>query len=112
MIDKIKTYYKEELQPKVREALKLAGKAFLETFWDFLQDDIILSARKSLKLIEQYVHSKQGEEKRKAIVDLIMLKIKLPIPLKPFKGVIRKVVNNKLNEIIETLLGKGFEVLG
>ena len=111
-MEQIIAYYKENLQPKVREALKLAGKAFLETFWDFLQDDIILSARKSLKLIEQYVHSKKGEEKKKAIVDLIMAKIKLPLPLKPFKGIIRKVVNNKFDEIIETLLGKGIEVLG
>ena len=111
-MDKFINYYKEHLQPKVREALKLAACAFFTTLWDFLKEDIILSARKSLKLIEEIVHSPKGREKKAQIVELIMLKIKLPLIAKPFKGVIKKMVSNKIDEIVETLLGKGFEVLG
>ena len=111
MKEEIITWYKENLQQKVREGLKLAAHAFFATLWDFLKEDIILSARKSLKRIEQIAHSEKGEKAKKKIVDLIMTKIKLPIVIKPFKGIVKKVVENKIEEIIDTILEKGDNAL-
>lgn len=97
----------QELKTKLLEGLKVAGKAFIDTLWEFLQEDVILSARKSLKIIENYLNSTDGLDKKKYIVELIMEKIKLPLPLKPFKFLVRKMVQDKIDDIIETLIKKG-----
>lgn len=112
MWQNIVTFYKENLQQKVREGLKLAAKAFIDTLWEYIKEDVVLSARKSIKLIAALMTSPEAKEKKEAIVDLIMLKIKLPIVLRPFKFIVRKMVSDKLDEVISKLLGKGLEVLG
>ena len=112
MWQNIIAFYKENLQQKVREGLKLAAKAFMDTFWTYIREDVILSARKSLKLITALMTSPEAKEKKEAIIDLIMLKIKLPIVLRPFKFIVRNMISNKIDEVIKELLGKGLEVLG
>lgn len=94
----------EDIKVKFLEGLKVAGKAFVNTLWDYLREDIILSARKSLKLIEKYLNSDDGITKKKTIVELIMKKIDLPLPLKPFKFIVKKIVEDKIDSIIKELL--------
>ena len=101
----------EELKVKLLEGLKKAGKAFIDTLWEFLKDDVILSARKSLGIIDSYLHSTDGLNKKNAVIELIMLKIKLPLALKPFKFVIKKMVQDKIDEVIKELFEKGNELL-
>lgn len=97
----------QELLKKLIEGFKIAGKEFLRILWDFTQDEVILSARKSLGIIKSYLESSNGVKKKQEIIDLIMLKIKLPVILKPFKGLVRKLVEDKIDEIIKELLGIG-----
>jgi hypothetical protein len=93
----------EELKVKLLEGLKEAWKAFIDTLWEFLKEDVILSARKSLKIIENYLNSTDGQDKKQYIIDLIMEKIKLPLVLKPFKFIVRKMVQDKIDAIIKEL---------
>lgn len=92
-----------ELKSKLLEGFKEAWKAFIDTLWEFLKEDVILSARKSLKIIENYLNSTDGQGKKQYIIDLIMEKIKLPLVLKPFKFIIRKMVQDKIDTIIKEL---------
>lgn len=112
MFEKILVWYKENLQERVREGLRIAAKAFFDTLWNYIKEDVILAARKSLKKIEEIASSADGAEVKKKILDLIMSKIKLPIVLRPFKGLIRNLISKKIDEILHNIFGKGFELLG
>ena len=112
MFEEIVREFKENLLPRAKEAFKKAIKAFLETFWSYIKDEVILSARRSLKIIEALIQSPEIKESKEAIINLIMLKIKLPLILKPFKGLVRSMISNKIDEVLTTILGKGFEILG
>ena len=112
MWEKIINFYKENLQQKVREGIKIAAKAFIDALWNYIKEDVILSARKSLKLIMAIMCSPEAEQKKEVIIDLIMLKIKLPLALRPFKFLIRKMLKDKVEEAIRGLLGKGLELIG
>ena len=105
-------YYKENLRPKLREGLKLAVKAFYTTLWFYIKEEVLLTARKSLGLIETYLHSDSLKEKKQAVIELIMTRIKLPFIFKPFKRLICNIISSKIDEILEDLLGKGFELVG
>ena len=111
-MDKFKLFYKEYLQDKVREGLKLAFEAFYKTLWDFIKEDVLKAMYDSLKAIEAIVNSKKGQDKKEEIVDLIITKVKLPIVLKPFKGLVKKVILKKIDKLLHKVLGKGFELLG
>lgn len=105
-------YYKENLQVRVRESLRIAVHAFIESLWECMKDVILDSARKSLELIRVIWQSAEVKEKKKAIIEVIMLRIKLPLVARPFKGLIKKMISNKVDDIVEDLLGKGFQALG
>lgn len=111
-MEKIKLFYQEHLQAKVREGLKLAFEAFYKTLWDFIKDDVLSTVHDSLEAIQEIVESKKGQDKKEQIVDLILAKAKLPIVLKPFKGLIKKAILKKIDEILHNIFGKGFELLG
>ena len=106
------TYYKEHLRDKVRRGLKIAAQAFINALWNYIKEEVILSARKSLKLIAALLCSPEIKAKKEAIIDLILLKVKLPVWMKPLKFMVRRVISDKIDEIIRGLLGKGFELMG
>jgi hypothetical protein len=112
MFEELTNYLKENLLPKVKEAFHEACKAFLETFWNYIKDEVILSARKSLKTIEALAQSPEGKTKKEAIADLIILKMNLPLILRPLKGQIRKLILKKMDEILHNIFGAGFKMLG
>ena len=64
------------------------------------------------KPIQEIAESKKGRDKKEQIVDLILAKAKLPIVLKPFKGLIKRAILKKIDEILHNIFGKGFELLG
>ena len=108
----VAVYCREVLVPKVIKSVKIAFHAFIETLWECLKDEVMDSARKSLELIKTIWTSTEVKEKKNAIIEVIMLRIKLPLIAKPFKGVIKRIISNKVDDIVEALLGKGFELLG
>ena len=112
MFEELTAEFKENLLPKVKEAFKEAFKEFLGIFWKYIKDEVILSARRSLKLIAALMTSPEAQEKKEAIVDLIMLKIKLPLLLRPFKGLIRNMVSDKIDEVLKKVIGKDIEIVG
>ena len=73
--------------PKVKEEIK----------------EFAAEAIEKLKIkIENYDYS----EKLETAIDLVMTKIKLPLWLKPFKRVIRKVITETIEGLIEELKDK------
>ena len=97
---------------KLIEGLKVATKAFLEALWEFIRDDVILSARKSLQLLTELVKSDAGQAKKAFIVDIVLQKIALPVFLRPFKGLIRRFLADKIEEAVIALINKGKEIIG
>ena len=100
-----------DLKVKLLEGLKVAGKAFIDALWEFIREDVILAARKCLKKIEEVINSQEGKDKLDKIVELIMQKIKLPIVLRPFKGLIKKMIKDKIEDVLHDIFGKGLELL-
>ena len=90
----------------------MAAKAFVETLWNYLKEDVILSARKSLQLLTELVKSESGQAKKAIIVDIVMRKIALPAFLKPFKGLIRRFLADKIEDAVIAFINKGKEIVG
>lgn len=103
---KIAQFYKDNLREPIREAFKKAVKACIKLFWEYIKEYVIDSARKSIAFIEAFLSSDAGEAKKQAVVELIMSKLKLPLPLRPFKFLIKKILKDKIDEVVNGALDK------
>ena len=103
---KIAEFYRENLQEPIREAFKRAVSAFLKAFWEYVREYVIASARKSIFLIESFLISDSGKEKKEAVVEIIMSRLQLPLPLRPFKFLIKKILRNKIDDVVNGALDK------
>ena len=97
---------------KLIEGLKVATRAFIGALWNYIKEDVILSARKSLQLLTELVKSDAGQAKKAFIVDIVLQKIALPVFLRPFKGLIRRFLADKIEEAVIALINKGKEIIG
>ena len=101
-----------ELKEKVIKAITQAGKEFIRRLWELLKNDIIASAKQSLELLKELVKSEEGQIKKAFIADIIMERVALPVILKPFKGIIRRILADKIEEAVIGLIEKGQEFIG
>ena len=99
-------FYRENLQEPIREAFKYALSAFLKAFWEYVREYVIASARKSIFLIESFLISDNGKEKKEAVVEIIMSRLQLPLPLRPFKFLVRKILRDKIDDVVNGALEK------
>ena len=101
-----------ELKDRVIEAVKQAGKEFIVRLWELLKNDIIVSAKQSLELLKELIKSEAGQMRKAFIVDIIMDRITLPVILKPFRGIIKKLLADKIEEAVIGLIERGQEFIG
>ena len=102
----------ENLKIKLLEGIKEAVSSFITTLWNYVKEEVINSAKQSLDLLSELIKSEVGQAKKEFIVDIIMQKINLPFVLKPFKGLIKKLLANKIEEAVEAIINKGHEFVG
>ncbi len=99
-------FYRENLQEPIRKAFRYALSAFLKAFWEYVREYVIDSARKSIFLIESFLISDSGKEKKETVVEIIMSRLQLPLPLKPFKFLVKKILRDKIDDVVNGALEK------
>ena len=99
-------YFKTFLFPQIKESFLEAKDRFLENLWNKIKDDIHEHTEQAVKYVKEYVSSTEYEIREKAALDFIFKKISLPLPLKPFKALIRNIFKKKIRALIEDNLRK------
>ena len=99
-------YFKTFLFPQIKEAFLEAKDKFLEELWDKVKDDIHEHAKQAIDYVKKYVESTEYEVREKAAVDFIFEKTNLPLPLKPFKPLIKHIFKKKIRALIEDQIRK------
>ena len=107
ILKQIGNYLKDKLWVRLKGVFIRAWDSVKEALWNEIKEEVKSCAREIIKDAELFLTSVEAQEKEKIILDLIMSKIDLPFVLKPFKGIIRKILKSKLEETISNLLQKG-----
>lgn len=66
-----------------------------------VKEEITELATKAIKMLKFRVGNYDHTEKLNIVVDFVVSKIKLPLWLKPFKGVVRKVIKETAEGLIK-----------
>ena len=107
----ILAYFQAKLFDKVKAAFLKGLAAFRDVLWEELKGDLISCAKETVAEAEVFLTSEEAEVKEKLILDAVMMKIQLPVILRPFKGIVRKVIKSKLEDLIKDLLAKAKDIL-
>ena len=99
-------YFRTFLFPQIKEAFLEAKDKFLEDLWNRIKDDVHEHAKQAVLHVKEYVESADYEVREKAALDYIFKKVSLPLPLKPFKFLIRNIFKSKIRALIEDSLKK------
>ena len=76
-------------------------KKLIEKFAPKVKEEISELAQKAVKMLKVKVGNYDHTEKLNIVVDFVMSKLKLPLWLKPFKWVIKKVIKETAEGLIE-----------
>ena len=86
--------------------MKKIIKKLIEKFAPKVKEEICELAQKAIKMLKFRVSNYDHTEKLNIVVDFVMSKVKLPLWLKPFKWVIRKVIRETAEALIEDVKEK------
>ena len=76
-------------------------KKLIETFAPKVKEEISELAKKAVGMLKFKVGNYDHTEKLNIVVDFVVSKVKLPLWLKPFKWVIKRVVRETAEGLIE-----------
>ena len=76
-------------------------KKLIEKFAPKVKEEISELAKKAIGMLKFRVGNYDHTEKLNIVVDFVMSKVKLPLWLKPFKWVIKKVIRETAEGLIE-----------
>lgn len=86
--------------------MKKLFKKLIEKFSPKVKEEIKEFAEEAIEKLKIRVENYDYSVKLNALVEFVMLKIKLPLWLKPFKGTIKNIIRNTAEELIEELKDK------
>ena len=99
-------YVKTELWGKVVDAAKEAFKVFVDELWDSVRDEIHDKLQSAITFINYYFDTEDAKERQEMIIETLMQNIELPILLKPFRGLIKRILRSKLEKVVQEGLKK------
>ena len=85
--------------------LALAANLWEDYLKDKLREQINFLIVRSVNLAHTYHDSDDYQKKKEAVFDFIFKNIKLPIILKPFKGLIKAILSSSIEKQIDKAFG-------
>lgn len=108
---KVKEYLKKAIKVIGLWLLGYAKKFWEEKLKDFLRDELRLLATQAVLEIEKLHDSVEYELKRQEIFDNLFKNMELPILLRPFRWLIKMVLQDALEKKIQGTIDKLKEVI-
>lgn len=81
--------------------MKKIIKTLIERFAPIVREKIEEYAQEAIKQLRVHAENYNYAQQIDKAVDFIMGKLKLPLWLKPFKGVIKKIIKDTLTNLVE-----------
>lgn len=97
-------YTFKNLKTKLLEAFHKAFNNFLETFWDSIREEVKEQVIATCDFVQNHLKHPDIQSKKNEIVKYVMEKIKFPLILKPFKGVIENGIKQEVENLVDNAI--------
>ena len=99
-------YFTHYLTPILKETFEKTKTYFINLLWDSVKEEFTTRIKATVEFIETFFDSPNYKEKEKAVIDTLFKNVNLPLFLKPFKPLLKKILKGKLHKLIEKYLKK------
>ncbi len=110
IVKAIKTFFVIYLKGKIKDIALKVIEEVKKHIWEIIKKEITEAIIETTAVIKAYLNSNEGKSRREEIVNIIFEKVKLPVLLKPFKGLIKKKFADKIDELIVEFIRKVEEI--
>ena len=100
------SYVTHFLVPAIKEAALQAKNNFIETLWESVKEDFSENAKSAVSFVERFFESATYKEKEEEVMDILFKNVNLPLLLKPFKPLLKKILHDKVHALISSYLKK------
>lgn len=100
------SYFTHYLLPIIRDAFDQAKGYFIEKLWDSVKIQLMTDVQSVVEYAEYFFDSYTYREKEKVVIDTLFKNIELPLALRPFKPLMKKILRDKLRQLISRYLKK------
>lgn len=105
------SYIKEDTWDKLKAALLKALEAFIKVLWNEIKDTVREQALLALQAAKTYYEAEQVKIRKSELISQVVDSLKLPIIVKPFKGLLKSYINKQVEKIFQEAYYKGYEFL-
>jgi hypothetical protein len=102
----ILAYFTEFIIPKIKEAFIKSKEHFIEYLWSSIKENFKAHAETTIQGVESFFKSDDYTFKEKVITDALFEKVKLPVFLRLFKPLLKKLLKDKVHNFIRESLNK------
>ena len=102
----ILAYFTHYLLPILKEAFLKTKTYFIENLWDMVKDELATQVKSTVVFVEQVMGTPEYKEKEKAVIDTLFKNVHLPLYLKPFRPLVKKILKGKLEKFVSKHLKK------
>ena len=107
----VKEYFQSSLKGKLQEAIRKASEAFFRILWDNLKEEVTRVTTEVIKNANDYLRSEGVLAKKEELINKVIKNVKFPLILRPFKGLIKKKILNKVDEVVSNILQKSLDLI-
>ena len=100
------SYFTHYLLPIIRDTFNEAKEYFIGKVWDSVKVQLMTDVQSVVEYAEYFFDSYTYREKEKIVIDTLFRNIELPIALRPFKPLIKRILRDKLRQLISKYLKK------
>jgi transcriptional regulator CtsR len=93
-------YFTHYLFPIIKDTFNEAKESFIEKLWESVKIQVTSDIQTAVEYVECLFESSTYQEKEKAIIDTLFKNIELPLVLRPFKSLMKKILRDKLHQLI------------
>lgn len=111
VLKKAVTWLKDKLWERLKVVFLRAFDSVKESLWSEVKMEVKACAQELVRDAESLLTSVEAAQKEKLIIDMIMSKLELPVLLRPFKGIIKKILKSRIEDTVKALLQKGKDIV-
>ena len=102
----VSSYFTHYLLPILKDTLNKTKNYFIDLLWASVKDEFARAAKSAIEFVERFLDSPNYKEKEEAVIDVLFQNVDLPLVLKPFKPLLKKIFRNKVRRLVEKNLKK------
>ena len=102
----ITAYITHYLVPIIKENALKTKDYFIDLLWNSLKTEFANRAKSATEYIEKFFNSPDYNQKEKEVIDILFRNVNLPLFLKPFRPILKRILHKKVQKLVSKYLKK------